>query len=167
MAMLTEAQNVPKTGERIVPQKGPGDRDWRKPAIVTRVECLPGGLHRVAAEFSDTAQRAARFKREGKPDRRGENRGSADRRRSSRWLTDKMLPWRVSRGRRIRESQLLERSLDGLVLAVEPGDAPPEGTRLFPYGAEPIDRCGFRSAIVRRTEVANDDHKLVFAEIES
>ena len=64
-------------------------------------------------------------------------------------------------------SRVLERSLDGLVFVTYPGDAPLVGTRFYSCGADIIQRFGFRSAIVRRTEAPNRDHRLVFAEIES
>jgi hypothetical protein len=167
VTVLTEAHDTPQEGARLVPRKRSDLRGWRKPAVVTRVEPLPGGFHRVAAEFPDSVERISPFKWVSRPDRRADERAGAGRRRSSRWETDKTLAWRVSRGRRVRESRVVERSLDGLVLAVEPRDAAPEGSRFFPYGAEPADRFGFRSAIVRRTEAPNEDYRLVFAEIEA
>lgn len=167
VTMLTEANDTPHEGVRLVPRKRRHLRGWCKPAVVTRVEPLPGAFHRVVAEFPDSVEQTGPFTWVSRPDRRTERPRSVGRRRSPRWRTNKTLAWRVSRGRRVRESRLVERSLDGLVLAVEPGDAPPEGTRFCPCGVESIDRLGFRSAIVRRTEAPNDDYRLVFAEIEA
>jgi len=90
-----------------------------------------------------------------------------DRRRSDRWPTDKTLRWRVFRGRRSRPGRLIERSLDGLVLAVAPKDAPPPGTRLLPRDEGDLDRLGFRCAVVRRIERPSREVRLLFAEIEA
>jgi len=167
LAVLTDKANAPKPGSRLVPHPRPDLRGWRKSAAVTRVEEVPNGFRLVLAEFSDLAARAAPLEGKSKPDRREKDRGTVDRRRSLRWQIDKMLPWRVSRGRRVRRSRVLERSLDGLVFVTYPGDAPLVGTRFYSCGADIIQRFGFRSAIVRRTEAPNRDHRLVFAEIES
>jgi len=100
-------------------------------------------------------------------ERRTVDRGTVDRRQSRRWQIRKWVPWRVSRGRRVRCSELIERSLHGLVLRVDRRDLPAIGTRFFPDAAETSDRFGFRSAIVRRISDHGKTRELIFAEIES
>jgi hypothetical protein len=81
--------------------------------------------------------------------------------------TSKPLRWRPFRGRRIRESRVVERSLDGLVLMSRPRDAPAPGTRFAPGDLEVGDRFGFRSALVKRVEAPNPAARLIFSEIEA
>ncbi len=90
-----------------------------------------------------------------------------ERRNSRRWATDKPLRWRVFRGRRVRSSRMVERSLDGMVLLVDPRDVPQPGTRLLACDAIEFDRLGFRSAVVTRTTLQDDKGALVFAQIEA
>ena len=99
--------------------------------------------------------------------RRVRGRGRAGRRRSKRWKTDKPIEWRIYRGRRIRDGRVIERSLEGLVLAAA-GDAPASpGMRFFVSGPSPIEQHGFKSAVVRRTAIRADGRRLMFAEIEA
>lgn len=101
-------------------------------------------------------------------DRRNQDRGHVDRRTFTRWELDKSLRWRVFHGRRIRESRMVERSLSGFALQAQMLDAVPAGTRVVVHG-DPgeIDKLGFRSAVVRRTEPWSDGGKMLFAEIEA
>lgn len=101
-------------------------------------------------------------------DRREQDRGHVDRRKSMRWEPEKLLRWRVFRGRRIRESRMVERSLNGFVLGAQRPGAVPAGTRMVVDGdLDEIDRLGFRSAIVRRAESGGDGSRVLFAEIEA
>ena len=101
-------------------------------------------------------------------DRRERDRGHVNRRKSVRWEPDKSLRWRVFRGRRIRESRIVERSLNGLVLGAQMPDAVAAGTRILVSGGHgELDRLGFRSAIVRRTESGDGGGRMLIAEIEA
>jgi hypothetical protein len=102
-----------------------------------------------------------------KADRREKPRETVDRRRSERWETNKLLHWRVYRGRRLRESHIVERSLNGVVLQVEPHDVARQGTRLLLSDPTEIDKLGFRSARVTRAEGPSAEMRLVYAEIEA
>lgn len=101
-------------------------------------------------------------------DRREQDRGSVDRRRSSRWTPDRLLCWRVFRGRRLREGWIVERSLNGFVLATLRCDAVPAGTRIIVKGGrDEFDKLGFRSAIVRRTDPGEGSRRMLIAEIDA
>lgn len=102
-----------------------------------------------------------------RPDRRRARHERIDRRRSSRWESDTLLHWRVYRGRRVRVSRMIERSLNGVVLEVEPRDIPRPETRVLLSNPMDIDRFGFRSAVVSRTETHGGGERLVFVEIEA
>jgi len=102
-----------------------------------------------------------------KSDRRHTQRKNGDRRRSSRWETDRLLHWRIYRGRRLRESRVVERSLDGVVLQVERHDLARQGTRLFLSDPIEIDKLGFRSARVTRADTRSPNMRLIYAEIEA
>ncbi len=102
---------------------------------------------------------------EGGGDPPAPNKRTDERRRSARWKTDEKLLWRVTGGRRPRESRLIERSLDGLVLRTGQSDLPQVGQRICPAGPERNLRVGFRSAIVRRTKPDGAGGHLVVAEI--
>jgi urease accessory protein UreE len=90
-----------------------------------------------------------------------------ERRRSKRWATDETLAWRLHRGRRLRHGQVIERSLDGMTLAVETRDEPAVGARLRPSDTAECTRCGFQSAIVTRTGQGRDRLRLVYLEFEA
>ena len=96
-----------------------------------------------------------------------ESEASRERRRSNRWCTDAPLTWRVERGRRPRPGRVLERSLEGMILAVDVDDLPAVGKRLKPH--EPLQgtRLGFSSAIVTRTGHGDGRLRLVYLEIEA
>ncbi len=101
-------------------------------------------------------------------DRRKQDRGHVDRRTFTRWELDKLLRWRVFRGRRIRESRMVERSLSGFALEAQMLDAVPAGTRVVADGGpHEIDKLGFRSAVVRRSEPGSDGGRMLFVEIEA
>jgi hypothetical protein len=100
-------------------------------------------------------------------DPRSVNRGNVDRRRSARWETSRRLCWRVSHGRRLRHSRVVQRSLDGFVLVTETRDTPQTGTRFHPGDPQVANRFGFRSALVKRTETVNPRTRLVYVEIEA
>ena len=102
-----------------------------------------------------------------KPDRRQTSREEVERRWSERWETDTLLHWRVNRGRRLRKSRIVERSLDGVVLQVERQDLTRRGTRLLLSDPTDIKQLGFRSARVTRAEDRSPDTRLVYAEIEA
>ena len=163
IALLTERPHSPRAGETIILSR------WVKPAVVTRIDHLSGFLDLVAAQFVEPAKSD-----EPSPvsipvtrDRRSENRGNAERRRSSRWETSRRLCWRVFHGRRIRHSQVVQRSLDGFVLMTEERDTPRTGTRFYPSDLQVANRFGFRSAMVMRTETVNLRTRLVYVEIEA
>jgi len=73
-----------------------------------------------------------------------------ERRCSSRWRSGRDLRWRVRRGRIAKTAEILERSLNGLVLEVTRADAPAEGQYVLPADRRIGDRHGFREGIVRR-----------------
>lgn len=101
-------------------------------------------------------------------DRRAQERGDVERRESTRWEPNRLFRWRVFRGRRIRQSRMVERSLGGFALGAQKPDAVPAGTRVVADGGpDEIDKLGFRSAIVRRTEPGSDGGRILFAEIEA
>ncbi|MBU0641318.1 MAG: hypothetical protein KKB50_20865 [Planctomycetes bacterium] len=103
-----------------------------------------------------------------KPDRRSQERDGVDRRYSARWETDELLHWRVWKGRRRRESRVIAQSLNGLVLQVEPRDYPRAESRVLVDDPAEIEKFGFRSAVVTRSEALDDGGgRLVFAEIEA
>ena len=140
---------------------------WPKPAAATHAQ-PSSGLQDVVAESS------ARKAGDGltppvvhPPDRCPWMRDGFDRRRSTRWEMNKTLLWRPFRGRRLRESQVILRSLDGLVLLVDRRDSLSPGARFFPGVPAAGDRFGFRSAVVKRTESGHGDKRLIFAEIEA
>lgn len=166
VVLLTERAGTPAVGASLWPQPGRRTRWWSRPAVVTRVDVLPGGYRRVVAEYR---VRATPSDGRGRlsPDRRRQRRDQQDRRRSARWQTEKPLAWRVFRGRRTRMSRVVERSLDGLVLATDPQDTPSEGTRLTPGDAATRRRFGFRSAVVRRVMTSEARTRLVVAEFEA
>lgn len=164
-ALVTAHEHAPAPGSRIAcgcrPQRGALER----PAIVTRVEQLSPALDLVAAERvrqDETLSPPADPTPVADICRR-----CRERRRSQRWETRKVLRWRVGGGRRIRESRLVERSLDGLVLVTRGGDMPRIGARIVPEDRSTADRFGFRSAVVRRTLATSWRERLVFAEIEA
>ncbi len=162
IGLLTEKADVPPIDAQITPQPRPDLRGWTRSARVRRIEELSGQLVLVGAEYRGELDPLP-----VSPDRRGCQRGAGDRRRSRRWSLSKLLDWRVHRGRRIRRSPVIQRSLDGLVLRVAPRDAPRVGMRIRPGTRGGVDGFGFRSAIVRRTEAPTRDYRLVFAEIEA
>lgn len=75
--------------------------------------------------------------------------------------------WCVRRGRRLRESILVERSLDSLVLHVHSKDAPRPGTRIRPADPTHAARLEFRSALVTESNPIPGSATRVVAEIES
>lgn len=169
LALITEKQDTPAAGSRLVPSRrsrGPG---FDKPIVVKRTSALSPALDLVAGTYTSgsLSTRSCVHPGGSARDRRSVPRSKTDRRRSPRWPVNKLIHWRVLRGRRIRISQVLERSLDGLVMKVEPEDTPCVGTRFFTFGSLATDSNGFRAAIVRRTESPNDDYRLLFAEIEA
>lgn len=90
-----------------------------------------------------------------------------ERRRSERWWTNQKIEWRLHRGRRLRESRLVQRSLHGLVLMTDQKDTPDIGKRLAPHADQEVDRYGFRSAVVRRVVPLAGRMNLIYAEIEA
>ncbi len=100
-------------------------------------------------------------------DRRAIDRGTIDRRRSPRWELNKPIDWRVYRGRRVRRSWIVERSMDGIAMMVAQRDAVTAGKRMVVLDMASAERFGFRSAIVRRTESRGGDERMLFAEIEA
>ncbi len=100
-------------------------------------------------------------------DRREEDRGQVDRRKSERWKLERALRWRVYRGRRTREALIVERSLNGLALWIRDRDVVAAGSRIVVAGTRrEIERLGFRSVLVRRTDPSKNGGEMVFAEIE-
>jgi hypothetical protein len=169
LAMVTERVDTPATGSRLVPNRrsrGPG---FVRAIVVQRVSSLSPVLDLVAGVYISTQSGRRTCLHPDGParDRRHAPRQKVDRRRSSRWSVTKPIQWRVLRGRRVRSSEVLERSLDGLVMRVDPQDAPRIGTRFVTTGHGMAETLGFHSAIVRRTEAPNDDYRLLFAEIEA
>jgi hypothetical protein len=162
IGLLTEKADAPAIDAEITPQPRPDLRGWTRTARVRRVEELSGQLALVGAEY-----RSELDPMPVSPDRRGCPRRSGERRRSRRWSLSKLLEWRVHRGRRIRRSPVVQRSLDGIVLRVASRDVPRVGMRIQPGSRGSVNGFGFRSAIVRRTEAPSRDCRLVFAEIEA
>ena len=52
MAMLTERNDAPAPGTRIVPRRSRRRIWWHRPAIVVRTETLSGTLELIAAEYT-------------------------------------------------------------------------------------------------------------------
>ena len=87
-----------------------------------------------------------------------------ERRYSTRWITNKMISWRVHHGKRVRHSKLIERSLNSMVLLSSRCDVPPIGAYVHPDDEKSGDRHGFRLAIVRRIHERETGY-VVFLEI--
>ncbi|HZZ41493.1 MAG TPA: hypothetical protein VFE58_01025 [Tepidisphaeraceae bacterium] len=92
-------------------------------------------------------------------------RAKRERRRSQRWACSKTIHWRVRGGRRIRESLVPERSLDGLVISAERRDLVPLGTRIQPCDLDTEVRHGFRDAVVCRTADDGEKNYLLYIDI--
>ncbi len=88
-----------------------------------------------------------------------------DRRRSPRWPDGKPLRWRLHRGRRIRQSTVIDRSLHGLVLADDLPQQIQIGQQLRPADAQAAQRHGFEHAVVRRLEEDEAGEMRIVAEI--
>jgi len=88
-----------------------------------------------------------------------------ERRYSQRWFSGKQIQWRIHRGRRIRSGVVTERSLNGMILAVEALDAVAPGVFVFPADDRSAQRHGFHTAVICRTAQAGPDEKLLFVEI--
>ena len=171
IALLTERPDTPSPGCRIEPH-GRTCRMWKRQARVVRTESLSGLLCLAAAEYCadepvSPPEPAAPGPLGVSPDRRHSRRNQIDRRRSARWRLRKALTWRVHRGRQIHRGQIIARSLDGLVVCVPKKEAPSTETRIHSCGEDAVFRFGFKSAIVRRIEPANDGKALLIAEVES
>lgn len=164
-ALVTAPEHAPKPGSTIACGCRSDRRAPERPAIVTRVDHISAALDLVAAERIEQNITTPPTEPEIPPKRGCKS--CRERRRSQRWETRKNLRWRVSGGRRIRESRLVERSLDGLVLVTRASDTPRVGARIVPEDLNLADRFGFRSAVVRRTRPVSWHERLVFAEIEA
>ncbi len=58
--------------------------------------------------------------------------------------------------------------MNGFALEAQIPDVVPAGTRVVADGGpDEIDKLGFRSAVVRRTEPGSDGSSMLFAEIEA
>ncbi len=57
--------------------------------------------------------------------------------------------------------------MEGLAMIVSPHDALPSGKRFLALDKSSIERFGFRSAIVKRTEHRGSHGRMLFAEIEA
>ncbi|MGA2583256.1 MAG: hypothetical protein ABSG31_08265 [Tepidisphaeraceae bacterium] len=89
----------------------------------------------------------------------------SERRQSERWTSKKKVLWRVRHGHQVRAGQIVERSLHGMVIAVDPDHFPPLGSRLLPADPVTATRHGFRDAVVRRHRTTDDGQNLVCVEI--
>jgi hypothetical protein len=167
MAMLTEGIDTPKVGSRIAPQKRPDLRGWVQPALVKRVDELPGGMQLVVGEYVKIPVGESSPITRRQVDRRNGGRKGLGRRRSPRWAVNRVLSWCVHRGRKIREARVIERSLDGLVLLADRDDSLRVGTRLTPSSVDQRQRFGFRSAVIRRMQPLNEQAAVLIAEIEA
>jgi hypothetical protein len=163
----TEEAEASAPDLRIAAGKAPAHGARPKPAADARTQ-PSSGLHDVVAEPSarNTGD-GSMFPVVNTPDRRRQVRDGADRRRSARWEMNKALLWRPFRGRRIRESRVILRSLDGLVLLADRRDSLPPGARIILGVSAANDRFEFRSAVVKRTKSWHGDKRLIFAEIEA
>ena len=85
------------------------------------------------------------------------------RRRSARWSCDKLVQWRIYRGRAVHQGHIVERSLDGMV--IDASCVPAAGTCLVPADDQTALRRGFRFAIVRRTLPVSESVTRMFVEI--
>lgn len=88
-----------------------------------------------------------------------------DRRRSPRWADGRPLRWRLHRGRRIRRSTVIDRSLNGLVLADDLPQRIEVGQQLRPADPQAAQRHGFEHAVVRRLEENESGDRRIVAEI--
>ncbi len=170
VAILAEAEDTPRCGEHLLPRPRPDATHWKRPLRVMRVVKLEGGMRMIIALFCNESDlpRVRLSGGNGTPDRRHHNgKPKVERRRSPRWSTDKILNWRVHRGRKTRSSRLILRSLDGFVMVANPSEQPKEGARMRPATDRDRQRFGFHSARVKRVEYPHPDACLVFAEIEA
>jgi len=179
VAILAEAEDTPRVGDRLTPRCRPDAPAWRRPVRVECVKSLRGGMHMVIARYADEADEAEGSPSGRRPLRAGgamanpsrrpahEHRPAHERRRSPRWRTDKVLNWRVHRGKKTRTSRLVLRSLDGFVLVTARHDSPREGARVHPATDKDRQRFGFHSALVKRVDRPDRDACLVYAEIEA
>lgn len=171
VAILAEAEDTPGQGEQLLPRRRPDAQGWRHPVQVRRIAHLPGGMNLIIADYCDAGRRTRDLAAEALHDLvrppEGNGRLSHERRRSPRWPTDKVLNWRLHRGKRTRRSRLVLRSLDGFVLVADPHDTPCKGDRMRPATDEDRRRFGFHSALIKRVDRTHPDASLVYAEIEA
>lgn len=88
-----------------------------------------------------------------------------ERRSSDRWLTNKLISWRIAGGSRARGGVVVERSLHGLVIEVASHDAVDPGLMIVPADDPTAQRHGFRSGIVRRVERHSDGRRVMYVEL--
>lgn len=82
----------------------------------------------------------------------GHNSRGVERRSSERWSTEKPLRWRLRGDASPCESVVVERSLTGMVLLADSGNAPELGEHVKPISNEMAVRHGFRCAVVVRRD---------------
>jgi len=88
-----------------------------------------------------------------------------ERRASQRWATRRELRWRTRGGRRGHTGVVVERSLNGLVLEADAGEAPEVGAYIKPETGEMASRHGFRVGVVVRRGADQDGRSVVYVEI--
>lgn len=88
-----------------------------------------------------------------------------ERRRSSRWLTNKIIQWRLSDDSRQFSGYVVERSLQGMVIAVSKSNCPEPSAIIRPASPSMGNRHGFAAAMLRRVEQDAAGQCLMFVEI--
>ena len=173
LAFVTEQSDLPRLQQRIEVHRKVAHESGRY--RVRRCEALSDDVWLVAAERDDgeAAPFATADYLEPQPGvaRPHGYEGANDtpqireRRSSDRWLTNKLIAWRVSGAARTRGGAVVERSLHGLVIEVTGHDAVDPGVMIVPADDSGAQRHGFRSAIVRRVERQRDGQRLMYVEL--
>jgi hypothetical protein len=88
-----------------------------------------------------------------------------EKRQSMRWAIDRPLKWRLHGGRRVRECNMCERSLHGMVLKLDAPMSLRVGQMIRPADSDTGLRNGFRLGIIRRIENSAVRERRVCVEI--